>query len=211
MSPEELDARLAGGATLAVDTNVLFSVRELGTLTDLVRAANRSRSQQAPVRLVVPALVHAEILHDLRCFLARKGEPYSAAEVAASLASKGTTVVAFSPEDADGTSAHLFASAPTSTGWRAAKRRNAISHLGMLHREGEVPGKNVPATVDWFIAGHARERGWILITGDRGPEFHGLERVRLADIKAALERLAAHPPLVPSAPPHPRGGQPAGG
>jgi len=186
---DELEARLRGDACVALDTNVMFGLRELGRLAVLVRAANRAASTR--IRLIVPALVHAEMLHDLRCWLAEKEIPYRAEEITKDLETKATEVVAFEAADGEGASAHIFQVYPTTKEWHAAKCLNAISHLGLLKKAAEIPGKHFPATVDWFIAGQARGRGWLLVTRDRGPEFAGLERIGCDLLKNALQRLAS--------------------
>lgn len=118
MTLDELEARLRGDAFVALDTNVMFGLRELGRLA-------------------------------------------------------------------------IFQNYPTTKEWHAAKCHNAISHLGLLKKAAEIPGKHFPATVDWFIAGQARGRGWLLVTRDRGPEFAGLERIGCELLKDALQRLAS--------------------
>lgn len=193
MTEDELDTRLRSGAVLALDTNVMFGFRELGRLDALVRGANRASASKTPIRLVVPALVHAEMLHDLRCHLDARGVPYDATAVTDGLRDKLTEVVDFTAADADGASAQIWRSHRNTDAWRDAKRANAIAHLGIQKLTADIPGKHVPATVDWFIAGHALGRGWLLVTRDRGPEFAGLERVNLDPLKAALTRLAHDP------------------
>lgn len=190
MTPDELELHLRGGACLALDTNVMFGFRELKKLHSLVRSVNRTLNP-IEIRLVIPALVHAEMLHDLRCYLAERGECYRAEVVAKEVL---VEIVAFKAEDGDGVSEHIFQRYSTSAQWRAAKRHNAISHLGLLAKADQIQGTNVPATVDWFIAGHARQHRWLMVTDDHGPEFEGLERVSRATLTTALERLASPGP-----------------
>lgn len=197
MSPDDLALRLRAGAELALDTNAIFGFRTIGTLASLIREANRARPDEPPIRLLVPVLVHAEILHDLRCFLAAKGHSYRPEEVVRDLEGKGVEIVEFAVDDAEGVSAHLYTQHTTEGSWRAAKRLNAIAHLGLLKEESSIPGQRVPATVDWFIAGQALRRGWLLVTADRGPEFRGLTRVQVPALKAALTTIA-RPPGGPS-------------
>jgi hypothetical protein len=190
VTPQQLEARLREGVSLALDTNVLYGFRQLGKLDTLVRRANRTVAPQQ-IRLIVPALVHAEMLHDLRCHITQKGAAYDAGEVARSLGDKTVTIAAFEAEDGEGVSAQIFLHHPDPEDWRDAKRRNALKHLGLSSMADQISRKRVPATVDWFIAGHARGRNWLLVTHDNGPEFKGLERVGLEPLKAALTRMGA--------------------
>jgi hypothetical protein len=185
-----LVTRLRDGVTVAVDTNILVGARALDTFVMKVKNANlrlrREVGHPQRIRLVVPTLVHAERLHDLR---SRWSESYSAEAIAASLRAKGIELEPFG-----NASAHIHSAFPDATSWQFGKRQNAILQLGLneaeLSKRGVViPGQRCSATVDWFIAGQARHHGWILISADRGVEFAGLQRVTLTEVEEALDRL----------------------
>lgn len=76
-----------------------------------------------------------------------------------------------------------------------------IDELGIEGEQAEAaPGQRCSATVDWLIAGQALKAGWILVTGDKGPEFRGLDRkITLDKLEALLrEMLAARGEHAPS-------------
>lgn len=187
MTPEERIA--AGGAVLALDTNALTGFQRLADLCDRVNLL-REVSDPLDIRLCVPAVVHMEVLFDLR---QRYGSAFDADFVLRNLFEKGLTVEPFVEAHATHAAARLAESFPRTADWHGAKRRRCIECLGL--RPSEVPnaasGKRCGATVDWVIAAQAAHEGWILVTNDTGPEFAGLEmKVSLDRLERALADLA---------------------
>jgi predicted nucleic acid-binding protein len=174
---------------LLLDTNVLFSHRELGKISTDVNRLNASGGMH--ISLFVSAVVHAEKLFDLR---QEHGASYDPADVLRAMRARGLKVLAFKARHADHTAELLAHSFPTGDAWREAKRKRCVDCLGLRHDGASTPGKGTTcsATVDWLIAGHALAKRCILVTDDRGTEFRlAIERVRLDTLKQALGRMLA--------------------
>ena len=185
MESADLREALRSGVTLAVDTNAVFGRR----LLQLADQVNRLREPPTafPVVLVIPALVHAEHLAQVR----PKRADFSAEVAQAALISKGFgadgphRIAAFNASDAEASAAIL--ARWTLTDWPLAKQRRCAAMLGV-----PLPEKagRCSATVDWFIAAQAEAQGWLLITDDGGPEFQGhTRRSTYNSLMRALEAL----------------------
>lgn len=189
MTPEERIA--AGGAVLALDTNALTGFRRLAALCNQVNLL-RKAPEALDLRLCVPAVVHMEVLFDLRQHI---GAAFDADAVLQGLLDKGLTVAPFAEEHAARAAAHLAASFPDNADWQTAKRRRCVECLGLVRSEEAARAisskkKRCGATVDWVIAAHAAHEGWILVTDDPGPEFAGLElKLSLPELEQILAAL----------------------
>lgn len=181
MTPEERIA--SGGAVLALDTNALTGFRRLAGLCNRVNLL-RFAAEPLDLRLCVPAVVHMEVLFDLR---QHHGASFDDKAMLQGLLDKGLTVAPFDEKHAARAAAHLAANFPQNADWQIAKRRRCLQCLGLTRPEEEARAlaskKKCGATVDWVIAAHAAHEGWILVTSDNGPEFAGLE------LKLSLEQL----------------------
>jgi hypothetical protein len=172
MREDEIRARLAGLAVIAVDTNVVW--REgLLDLIDLVNLVNQGRAGEQQLAVRIPALVHAERLFQER---RRRGPDYDEAKPLNVLRNKGAEIVAFDKDDASRHAERLAQCFPTDADWHRAKK----------------PGGT---TVDWFIATQCAARGWVLVSDDLGGEFAWCDAiVGRKEILDALRALAGPPP-----------------
>ncbi len=182
----------AGGAALAFDTNAMSAHRKL---IGLCNAANQLREGPSPLdlRLYAPAIAHAEMVLHLRHELVQRGKAYDPAIVRQGLVDKGLEIMSFDVHHAEEVAALLAERFGDPAAWQAAKRERCVSCLGLTKAQGDAaPGKRCAATVDWLIAGQALKDGWILVTGDKGPEFRGLEaKIGLDALDALLRSLVA--------------------
>lgn len=188
MTPEERIR--AGGVVLALDTNALKGFKRLARLCNQV---NLLREGPAPLdlRLCVPAVVHMELLFDLR---QAYGPAFDPEAVVRGLFDKGLSVASFEERHAEHAAARLGQSFPDVSSWHEAKRKRCLRCLKISEQAEQVKasGKGCGATVDWVIAAHAAHEGWILVTNDTGPEFAGLEgKITLEKLEEELERLTA--------------------
>lgn len=196
MTPE--DKIEAGGAVLALDTNALIGFRRLAGLCNRVNLLRQAPSP-LEIQLSVPAVVHMEVLFDLR---QHHGEGFDADGVLRGLFEKGLRIEPFGEAHAQHAAARLAANFPQTSDWHAAKRKRCLACVGLREQDvrSAASGKRCGATVDWVIAAHAAQEGWILVTSDTGPEFAGLELKmtldRLEQVLADLaERRGATPPI----------------
>lgn len=172
LDPAALRALLEGAAVLAVDTNVVQG-RALMDLANQVQAVNHRRPKERALGIVVPALVHAERVFQLRRQL--QFDPARLERAWEQLGSKGVRVEPYTEADAEGHGAALAPHYPTDDGWGAAK---------------QAQGGSRPATVDWFIAAQAASRGWLWVSDDRGAEHRWLERrADAATLTQVLKKL----------------------
>jgi predicted nucleic acid-binding protein len=180
----------AGGAILALDTNALTGFQRLA---DLCNHVNLLRAPPDPldIRLCVPSVVHMEVLFDLQ---QHYGSTFDAKQVLDGLLTKGLEIKPFAEKHAEQAAARLAANFPQPADWHASKRKRCIQCLGL--RENHIQplgsGKRCGATVDWLIAAHAAQEGWILVTNDDGPEFVGLHlKMTLEHLEQCLQDLLA--------------------
>ncbi|AUX20709.1 uncharacterized protein SOCEGT47_011820 [Sorangium cellulosum] len=182
----------AGGAVLAFDTNALSGHRRLFALCDVVNQL-REPPAELDLRLCAPVIAHEEMMLHLRHEQARSGRSYDPGIVRAGLEDKRIEVVSFDLEDAEGVAELLASQFPTPEAWRKAKRQRCVDclHLSQEQADG-APGRRCSATVDWLIAGQVVKEGWILVTGDKGPEFREVPRkIELGALEALLGRMLA--------------------
>lgn len=185
-TPEDLMA--SGRAIFALDTNAVLGFRRLQHLCNVV---NHLRTEPDPLdfRLYVPAVVHMEVLFDLRQMC---GEEYDPQEVLQGLIDKGLHVQPFEGSHAEHAAARLGKEFPKSTDWYAAKRKQCVQCLGLSERDVRIvsSGKSCGATIDFVIAAHASHEGWILVTDDNGPDFAELElKIKLGRLEEVLNDL----------------------
>lgn len=173
MTARDLADLLRQGATLAFDTNL---ARQHEPLRHLHRALKSLRPQ---VRLVASALVHTEGVMD--------AHTEGRAEAVIPL-----EIEAFTPDDARAVGRWLHQQHPTDVAWQRAKRTLAVRQLRATSYEANA---RASATIDWWIAGHAQVRGWILVTHDRGDEFRGVTHLATgAHLLAAVRLLTTELP-----------------
>jgi hypothetical protein len=183
MTDADFIALLKSGGAVAFDTNAVWGERRW--LASCGKLRRWCKQNGVPLKLVVPALVHQEKLHDLRH---QKREDFDIARIDEPLKSNGIEIVEFSAVDADGAANWLYGQFPDLSSWREAKRSRALQQLNV--QSGDAPGQHCSATVDWHIAGQAVTRGWLLVTSDRGPEFHGItSKVTLEMFVQLVERV----------------------
>lgn len=187
--------RLSEGAAVAFDTNVLHQVHALIKVADEVKKANATleATGKPTIRVVIPALCWAElVLHQRHRYSAK----YDETRLKVALIAGAMTVESFVATDAEGVARYIETDYPTDRAWQVGKRASMLARLGLT----EAPGKGVPATVDWYIAGQSMVRDWILVTEDQGTEFKGqVVRVKLNTLERALKRLSAPTPPLPHA------------
>lgn len=185
----------AGNVTLALDTNAMYLAKK--RLLDLCNSVNRLNAgpNALNLRLCVPAVVHMEMLLDIRHVLLQKGSPYDAAVVDQGLRDKGLQVMAFEKHHAERAAELLAGRFPDAPAWREAKRLRYVRSLGLNDTdELRKTGKRCSATIDWLIAAQALQEQWVLVTDDQGAEFAGVEqKLRLAQLEQLLAELLGNP------------------
>jgi len=184
-----VEDRIRGGdATLAFDTNAIigFSGAEarvtFGAFWTVCDDASRLRDEAREplsIEIVVPALAHLEVLHDLRTTI---GARFDRARVERELQSKQVAIPPFHDEAALKASETLHRWFPDAGLWRAAKRARCLEVLGLR----DAPGQAGLASIDWAIAAQAEAEGWILVTDDARAEFN---HVSHKITKSVLRRL----------------------
>ena len=185
LSETDLLSVLREGALLALDANAVWGSR-LREVVDAVASANTLINHPRHLQVVVPANVHAEMSFALR---RRFGDSFSDAKISDLLAGWDVAVVDFTRDDAMQSARWLHRQLRGDGAWQLAKKGRIAAWLGV--ESGKLPAKRVPATVDWYVAGHAAARGWLLVTDDKGLEFDGLDLAcRYDDLLVALRRLA---------------------
>lgn len=179
----------SGGATLAFDTNAIIGVSRadrrvtFSAFWTVCDDANRLRDEipePLPISIVVPALAHMEVLHDLRTSLSKT--PFDRTRVEREMESKRVRIANFHDDTAMRTSEILHGWFPTSEVWRTAKRQRCLEILGLA----DAPGHAGVASLDWAIAAQAEAEGWVLVTDDSGAEF---SRVSCKIKRSALRRV----------------------
>jgi len=188
MTPNEIAARLRDPkpCRIALDTNVIgghwggfkgFAAR----CQDVLRArAQCGHRGDEGFRLFVSALVHAEVLYDLRLSHGPKFKPRL---IDAGLQSLEVVIEPFERADGEALATRLYDRFPNADAWNSAKWSRV--------RVGEEsrPGRSCPATVDWWIGSHTRGDDRWIISGDKGIEFESLQRVSAAEFDRALQLL----------------------
>ncbi len=185
LDERELVIRLSEGAAVAFDTNVLHQVDAVIKLAEEVKRANATLEAKGKptIHVVIPALCWAElVLHQRH----RYSADYDETLLQVALIAGAMTVHDFTESDASVVAAYIASAYPAKDLWQKAKLDAMLTRLAVT----DAPGKKVPATVDWYIAGQAMARGWILVTEDKGAEFKGpLVRTSLKSLTTALGLL----------------------
>ncbi len=194
MNDADIEERLRqGGLRLAFDTNALTADRKFKDLCNDVSRWNLMLEAQArpKVQLVVCTVAHIEKLFDLK---QRFRGIFDLDVILAGLHSKGVEIEPFSALHALETAVRLGEAHPDSEAWHQAKKKRCMECVGLpLTTHAPGTGSHCGATVDWLIGGHARASGCLLITNDQGPEFKGLERIKLDRLVTALRHLLGGP------------------
>lgn len=180
-----------GEGKLVFDTNALFAERRFAKLCNIINALKESNGYQ--LQIVVPALAHAEKLHDLR---QDRGVDFVYEKVKDFLEEKKVKIMSFEQHHAEAT-AELFAKQfPDKTSWLAYKRKRCCECLSLTAPECDQKidilskNKKCSATIDWLIAGYAQAEHSILVTDDKGIEFKDVVRkTNLAKLEVALQQL----------------------
>lgn len=167
-----------GGATIAFDTNAMFSIRRFFDLCDTIGRIN-SASGRSPLRVVVPSIIHMEMLHDIRQMQIKKGIAYDPARIAGPLQDKNVTIEDFNTSHAEACAERLARHFPDDNSWQTAKKKLFATCLNVAIDDALL--QNVgrcPATIDWVVAGQVIAEGWIFVTNDKGKgsEFQDLSR-----------------------------------
>ncbi len=193
-----------GTLTVAFDTNTIGGLwdgrlrefRRFDALCSTIARVNYALRPTAPVearplQICVSALVHAEVLHDLRQHF---GPRFNPVLISKELANKGLAVAPVSKEHAEALAVRLGRRFPDGDRWRAHKLEIAASCLGIARRLDEL-GIVAPATsrcgatVDWLIGSHAVQQSAILVTNDRQIEFEDVPTLSRGALAAALDEL----------------------
>lgn len=192
-SPEELIR--AGGATLAFDTNAILGFLPtdhriaFGAFLNLCDDANRLRDELSPrlqISIIVPSLVHMEVLHDLRVDLGEK--PFDETRPHPVFRDKKAEVVSFTEQAAMKASGALHRWFGSGEAWSNAKRERCLEILGL--KSAEAPGKSGLASIDWAIAAQAEAAGWILVTADAGAEFRNVSlKIKKIELRKLFDDL----------------------
>src|SRR4051812_17745693 len=111
----------SGGVALAFDTNAMSAHRRLIALCNVV---NRLRQGPLPLglRLVAPAIAHAEMVLHIRHDQVQKGRSYDPEIVRRGLEDKGLEVVTFEARHAEEVAELLAREFADPEAWRKAKR-----------------------------------------------------------------------------------------
>lgn len=147
-----------------LDTNVLWSGRQIRALCDLARLAGH--------QVVVPALVHAERIAQMR---RERGSAFSEEAVESFLNTHNIRIEPFDRVDAERAANVLAVAFPTEDDWSAAKH-------------SATSGRH-PATTDFFIGAPLVDAGHTFVSGDKGVEFRSLKVDRIT-YQEALARLS---------------------
>lgn len=188
-----VEARIRqGDATLAFDTNAIigFSGADrrvtFSAFWSVCDDANRLRDEvpePLPMAIVVPAVAHLEVLHDLRTATRRA---FDRARVERELADKRVRVAPFHDEAATSASEILHRWFPEAEAWRTAKRTRCLEVLGLR----DAPGNAGLASIDWVIAAQAEAEGWILVTADTRAEFNRVShKITRTELRRVLDDL----------------------
>ena len=137
-----------------LDTNVLRSASQLITLS--------ARARRAGYRVLVPALVHAERLAQMR---REFGHRFDISAVNAFMDTNEIAVEPFDMVEAERASCALASAFPTDDRWHDAKK-------------AAVQGR-VPATTDFYIGAPLANTQHPLVSGDKGYEFFSLSVTRV--------------------------------
>ncbi len=188
---ERIEERIRqGGVQLAFDTNALWHHSRLFSVCNLANEL-RSKPPHLNFQLVVPAVAHGEHVLHIRHQTQEKGRVFDGAKMREDLRRKGLDVQTFGAPDAEGVAELIALRHPDDSSWQEAKRELALRRLGLASLT-EARAKKVSATVDWLIAGQAKNNNWILVTDDQGVEFEDLERIDLESLETLLSRLLAN-------------------
>ncbi len=197
MKPEDLEEALrAGGISLTMDTNVVSGggnhFRQYSKIVQGVKNLNAKfeleHPHRTPVKMRVSALVHVEVLFDLR---QTHGSDFDASKASSGLANTGLLVRDFDLRAAETCARVLGGWFPTSGEWAAEKRARLVRAMGLEPKDPQPSrSRHFPATVDSFIAAQAEGDDDILITNDKGSEFDRVKRkVDVETLEKALQAL----------------------
>lgn len=196
MSPKEVCSWLLdGGGIIMLDTNANWGpaqwIREAARKIAILNES-LSRLGKSEILLRVSALVYTEKLFDMH---QEYKQIFNINVVHELFDYSGIEVLEFGQSDAERTAKMLGAAFGTSSKWHNAKRTRFFQHLGLPESEKpEITGKNLPGTIDWFIAGHAYGARILVVTNDQGNEWNAVEHCNLATFRNALTEAAGAPP-----------------
>lgn len=188
MTPSEFASELAAATAqrpliLTLDTNAVFE-EKLVTLAEHLSIWADAYRRSGAVKLRLNPLVFVERNVQER---RKRKERFDPTTVRTWLASKDIEVPPFDLETADRASAMLVGWHATKDDWKSAKWERVCQLYGGSSASKLAPGRQISATVDWFIAA-AIEREAVLVTDDTGVEFKKVERrVTYAVASGALQ------------------------
>jgi hypothetical protein len=183
MTADEVVARLAGGGTVSLDTNIS---RSSGTMEKLLALVGTERGS---VTLVVSAPAFFEVLSYQRRKYGARFRPESVSRML--LENLNLKVADFTQEDAEHVAACIAQQYPNDAAWQAAKIDHALRNLRL--RQPDLGGRaKSAATIDWLVAGQASNRKWLLATEDKQEDVTWFaDRLSYDTLMEALERLAS--------------------
>ncbi len=179
MTPSEFASELAAATAerplvLTLDTNAVFG-KKLIRLMEQINRWGVVVDRVGAIRVRLNPLVFVERnVHERRVQLEKKKE-FEPRKVREWLESKDIEVPPFDLETADRASATLVTWHATKDDWKSAKWERVCELYGGTSAATSPPGRQISATVDWFIAA-AIERDAVLVTDDTGVEFKKVER-----------------------------------
>lgn len=186
MDAQAVSERLRAGVIVLFDTNAVYSVPRMFEVADGVNRL-RERGAVGVVESLIPALVHAEKLTQLRHLKLSKGELWDPTVPTKSLEMKGFRVLSFDVPHAEQHARRIADRYSTREDWGRAKLEAVTRRLAVDPPEGA--SNTAPTTVDWLIAAQAESEGVVLVSDDKGIEFEGVERVSLATLEKAIDHL----------------------
>lgn len=179
MTPSDFADALAAATaerplTLTLDTNAVFG-KKLIELMEQINQWGAALDRVGAIRVRLNPLVFVERnVHERREQLKKK-KAFEPRKVREWLESKDIEVPPFDLETADRASATLVTWHATKDDWKRAKWERVCELYGGTSAATSPPGRQISATVDWFIAA-AIERDAVLVTDDTGVEFRNVER-----------------------------------
>jgi len=191
-----VEARIRrGDVTLAFDTNAIIGFSGVdrrvtfGAFWTVCDDANRLRDETkepVSISIVVPAVAHLEVLHDLRTAMSQRARAFDRARVERELGDKQVKVAPFHDDAATNASEVLHRWFPQAEAWRTAKKARCLEVLGLR----EAPGNAGLASIDWVIAAQAEAEGWILVTADTRAEFNQVSlKITRSELRRVLDDL----------------------
>ena len=173
MTTMSLNDRLRAG-----EVTLVFDAANLST-KKLFELVKRAGLRGANIKRLIPATAHWEKVLHLR---QNKGPLYRGDDVRLALQDAGVEIVPLDADAVDVATARLCEVFPTAAhGQEAKKKRLGLARAG-----------RVSATIDWVTASMC-PAGTVVVTDDKGVEFHGCETVSSTELAEALVEFGTDP------------------